>query len=193
MAVIEVAITDSTPIPYAWENLGGEEQARSIVPRGKVLFVGNDIIPLKVAGNETQYNLTLTLPDGFAYIARYIVIRIVSTTLVLEFDLVGSGQFTRPSLNLPTGFESNTWFAMDSPGAQNFKAVNKTQVYTPSRGSPKVICKGGDSMEFFLSDMDAGETPIANAIYEVEFLVFDLNQVDKWEINTPIPVLTQVF
>lgn len=188
MSIITNSVTDAVPKPFAWENLGGAAQLSSVVPRGKLLYFGTTVIALKIAGDETTFNLTLELPPGFAYIPRYIAFRVVSTTLVLEFELIGSGQFLRPSIGTET-----TWFSIESPGASNYIATSKQQIYTPSRGSPKVVMKGGDSLRFFLADMDAGETPITNIIHMVEFLVFDVDQVDKWEINTPTPVTTQVF
>jgi len=192
MAIITVSITNTSPTPTAWEIPGGPAGLRSPVPRGLINFHGTDAIATKIAGNETSYLLTITMPDGFAYLPRNTVLRFGSDDLVAEWQVLGFGAYQRLSRGSTSkGEPGASHFNLKAPGFSFVNAAFKNYIWTPTEGTPKLIMLGGDKMQFYLADMDAGETTAGDLSYSCEFYVFDVDQVDKWEVNTPIPVINQ--
>ena len=189
MAVITVTVGDNSPIPLQWELPGGPQQLRSPIPAGLVTFSGITAIALKEAGNQTSYVLTLTMPKGFAYLPRYMVMRYASDTLVAEWNLRGLGKYNRTSRgSISAGDVGATYFQLLSPGANEQLALFKNFIWTADVGTPKLMLQENDTMVIYLEDMDAGETPAGDMNYWIEFYVYQVDQIDKWEINTPIPV-----
>lgn len=192
MTIITVAITNTNPTAWKWELPPSPDLLRSPVPRGVVKFHGDDAIATKIAGDETFYKLTLTMPTGFVYLPRYFVQRFDSDDLVAEWQLNAMGFYSLASKgSVAAGGAGAIHFNMTSPGALTLGAAAKNFMWTPPVGTPKLIMAGGDQINFYLADMDAGETTAGDMAYQHEFYVFDVDQIDKWELNTPIPVISQ--
>lgn len=196
MAIITVTVADADPTPFGWELPPNPAQIRSPVPRGLIIFAGTVAIPTLVAGNETTYFLTTTMPDGFAYLLKNMEIDYVSSTLENGFDVNGHGFINRS--NSPggsgAGDPGRVRFNIQSPGNINVAAAVAVKIWTPIQGSPKVILRPGEDMQFYVQDMDAAQDGSVSGVmsYNVEMYVFDLDQIDKWEINTPTPVISHV-
>jgi len=189
MAVITKAVSDNSPTPLQWEIPTGPQVLRSPIPLGLVTFAGIDAIAAKISTNVTSYVLTLTMPKGFAYLPRYCVIRFASDDLVAEWNLRGLGKYNRFSRGQAgAGEVGATYFQLISPGANEQLALFKNFVWTADTGTPKLMLQEGDTMVMYLEDMDAGATTAGDMNYWVEFYVYQVDQIDKWEINTPIPV-----
>lgn len=189
MAVVAVQVVDTAPTPISWELPATKDQLRSPIPRGTINFHGTSAIALKAAGDETSFHLEVEMPTGFVYLPKDLMVRYVSDTVVNEWELRGNGTYWRPSAgDTGTGGNGNTPFNFISPGPSFTLAAIKTTIWTAERGTPKLVLRGGDKVIMFFADMDAGETAAGDVSWSCQFYVYDVDQIDKWEINTPIPV-----
>lgn len=185
MAIITNTTTDITPIATRWSTPVTGLQIQSAIPLGLLIFHGTVAIATKIAGNETNMQLTVTMPDGFGYLLRNSMIRIASDDLINEFELIGLGQYNRA---LPPTFES--LFNMISPGNISNQAAKATKLYTPAPLTPKLVLRPGDGITFRIADMDANETTAGDMTWFHQFYVFALDQIDKWQVNAPQPVIS---
>lgn len=183
MAVVTVSITDTVPVPTKWEMPPNYQGLRSPIPRGLVTFRGSDAIAVLASGDETAYSLTCVMPGGFSYLPRIFNQQFRSSGLDANFGLVGLGLYNIGGANAPK-------FPMVSPGVTTDLAVVEEIQWLPSKETMKVQIPGGQSMVFRFSDMDAAGSLGGNMVYYHEFYVFDVDQIDKWEVNTPIPVIS---
>jgi len=184
MTVVTVTVADSTPRPTKWEMPSNYEGLRSPIPRGLLTFRGTSAIATLGAGDETSYTVIATLPGGFAYLPKALVLNFTSDDLVAQFNSLAfafyGGSPTRPVLN------------MVSPGVLVDRAVTGIQVWTPEAASSKQFINPatpGSSLGLRASDMSAGGSTAGDMSYFMEFYVFDVDQIDKWEVNTPIPTI----
>lgn len=184
MAVVTVVIADSQPIPIAWELPPGPIALRSPIPRGLLVYEGTAEIAIKGTSDQTSIIITTTVPSGFAYLPRNVMVQIESDDLVNDFnvDAIGFTQMAR--------FSQVARFNMTSPGEAINGGTTAGKIYAPGRGAQKLILLDGDSMSFRFTDMSADASPAGDVRYFVEFYVFDVDQIDKWEINTPIPTIS---
>lgn len=184
MAIITVVLTDSTPEATRWAMPATEQALRSPVPLGLIRFQATAEIATLVGGNQTSVAFSCAMPAGFAYLVRGVMWRFQSDDLDLSFDPQGRGWYNRVGL---TNFDFN----ISSPGVIDLGAANATRIWTPDQGTPKVLLKGGDGFNARVQDMDvAADGATAGDVVQVaEFYVFTLDQIDKWEVNTPIPVI----
>lgn len=190
MTIVTKSVANNSPIPQQWELPTGPQVLRSPIPMGLVTFSGIDPIALKAAGDETSYILTLTMPKGFAYLPRYMVIRFSSDDLVAEWNLCGLGKYNRASRGeVGAGDVGATYFQLKAPGSNTQLALYKNFIWVADSGTPKLMLQENDTLVMYLEDMDAGETTAGDMNYWIEFYVYQVDQIDKWEINTPIPVL----
>lgn len=184
MAVVPVAITDSLPDAKKWEMPTTYDGLRSPIPRGLITFSGSDPIATLGAGDETAYTLTTVMPPGFVYLPRIMHVRFTSDDLVAQFGVNAFGVYVRNEDTI------NCKFNMQSPGVVINNAVVGELLYHPLPVTPKILLAGADSIQFRLSDMSAGGSTAGDMIYFVQLYVFDVDQVSKWEVNTPIPTIS---
>lgn len=185
MAVVPIALTDATPVPVLWDIPAEPQQLRSPIPKGLLVFGGSGAVTAKGAGDETNLSIALTLPSGLAYIPRNLMVSITSADLVIEFGLIGSCDIVT---TIP-GLGQNPRFNMICPGSNIAAAVLAQRLYVPDRGAIKPVMPESATVTFNFADMDAGATSAATARWYAEFYVFNPDQVDKWELNTPIPTI----
>lgn len=190
MAINSVNATDDEPVPFQWQVDPAGPQQRSPIPRGLITFSGTDATVTKDAGDETAYRLILTMPTGFAYLPRRAHLIFTSDDLTEGFNSVGSGLYQRFSIvGDSSALVTQTQFSLDSVGQAIILAATATRLWTPAPGSPKLLLGGSDRMILDLVDMSAGATTAGDMVYQFEFYVFDTDQIDKWQVNTPIPVI----
>lgn len=193
MAVVTVTVADSEPTPQRWEMPPNPLVGRSPVPQGLLTYSGTDAIATLTAGSQTVYKLTLSLPPGFAYLPRIMLVLYSSDDTGQSWDADGFAKYLRPSIgSSSSGAIGNTIFTMHSQGAFTASATNATQLWTPGTGAPKLIIHGDDTLQVNLTDMDAAAAGQAagDMSYWIEMYVFNIDQIDKWEVNTPIPTIS---
>jgi len=186
MAVISVEI-NSTPTARRWETPQAYVALRSPIPQGLLTYKGVQAIATKLAGNQTAIRLNLLMPSGYAYLVRMIALRFQSDDLVLEYDVNGYGQWAGAGF---LGQVDNPGFNILATGKAFSGAANANIHWQPTPTVPKIVQVGGDTMILRVNDMDAGETTSGDFSFWSEFYIFDVDQVDKWEVNTPIPVIS---
>lgn len=192
MAIITVSVADGDPAPRRWVMPPSTIATRSPVPQGLITFSGIDAIATLAAGNQTFYSLILTMPAGFAYLPRTVLLRYTSDSTVQTWDDTGLAFIRIDSSGAASlGQAGAISHGLSSPGVWNGGAANASRIWTPSDGSPKLVLKGGDRTNFELTDMDAGAggQTAGDMSYWIDYYVFGIAQVDNWEVNTPIPVI----
>jgi len=192
MTVDSFDITDVSPRGYQWELPPGQEQQRSPVPRGLIVFAGTDAISAKIANDERTYNLVITMPSGGAYLPRNLFLRARSDDLVNNWTPTALATYDRSSISPSPGSGSQGQFHFNlvAPGILQVLAIVSQQLYVPGRGSAKLMLAGGDTMQFWLQDVDSAASAAGDVDYNLEFYVFASDQVDKWQVNTPIPTIS---
>lgn len=188
MAVITLAITDGTPKAKAWETPPTPDTLRSPIPQGILVFSGTGTVLAKDAANQTSVQLSLVMPEGFAYLPRSAELRFESEDLVNDFGDNGLGFYT--GSDFPSG--QNPHFNVQSIGEIVHAATNADRIWTPQAGTPKLLLRETFTFDMRVADMSSDASPAGVASYYAEFYVFKVDQIDKWEINTPIPVISHV-
>jgi len=188
MTVVQVPIADALPVPRRWEMPSSPVALRSPVPQGVISYSTETAIAAKTNTDQTLINLVLTLPSGFAYLPRIIQATYQSDDLSNDFNNIANCFYNvagveagigRPQMNLV------------SPGEHIFSAGTRAaKLWTPENAAPKLVLAGGDELTIVLADMSADSSAAGDFSYFVQFYVFDVDQVDKWEVNAPIPVIS---
>lgn len=184
MAIVTVDVTDEEPVPTRWEMPPNYASLQSPIPRGIIQFRGTDPIALLGSGDETSYKLTLTMPAGAAYLPKVIMVRYDSDDLDLNFNDNGFGFYVRAK------DPEVLHFVMASGGEVINNANLANKIWAPLPVTPKVVLAGGDTMGLRFADMTAGGSTAGDMGYYVDFYAFDIDQVDKWQVNTPIPIIS---
>jgi len=183
MTIIAVTATDSLPTSTLWESPSTYQQLRSPVPKGLLRFDGNIDIPLLGSGDETNLTLSLLVPGGFAYLLRNFMMRISSDNLTNTFEVIGTGRYDR------NGSEK-VWFEVNSSGNFSNLAVKAQKIYVPAARTPKLLLTEPDGMTYRFADMASGGSAAGDAHWYTEFYIFELDQIDKWQVNSPLPVIS---
>lgn len=191
MAIITKEVTDILPVPQSWEMPPSPDALRSPVPRGLITFSGIDPIALLGSGDQTAYQLNLIMPPGFAYLLKRCYTMFDSDDLTNDFNNLGEGFYNRASVGpVAEGSNGNTRFTLVSQGEQIISASLARRIWSPILPTPKLLLQEGDIMGCFLVDMSADASTAGDMIYQWEYYVFDVDQIDKWEVNTPIPTIS---
>lgn len=188
MAIITVTVTDTEPVPTAWELPESPEQIRSAIPRGLITFRGTSAIAALDAANQTSYVLSLTMPGGAAYLLKSIMLRFQSDDLTNDFNNLGLGLWVGPSF--PVGGVEVPGFAVIAAGELINAAALSNKVWVPGPITTKRTLITDDILAIHLADMSADASTAGDMSYWIEFYVFQVDQIDKWEVNTPIPVIS---
>lgn len=187
MAVVSVSINDSTMNPRKWELPVNYLGLRSPIPIGLGHYVGTSAIATLSAGDETSVKVTLTMPTGFVFIPRTFNMAFISDDLVNNFNALGYWHYGIDR-HATSGFPQGT---MKSPGNVIIDAIKAMKVYVPDVQAPKELLAGGDVARFRFADMDAGGSTAGDFWYFAEFYIYNVDQIDKWEVNTPVPIFNQ--
>lgn len=187
MAVVPVAINDAAPRGQQWSLEAGSAQQRSPIPRGLLVFSGTAAVALKDAANVTSVVLTLTMPTGGAFLPRNFNWRFQSDDLTNDFNVRGHAFYTRAA---PIDNGAAPLFTMLSPGGYIVVGTIGALNWVPAPGSPKLMLAGGDTMTFSAQDQSSDASTAGDISYWMEFYVFDQDQIDKWQVNTPIPTIS---
>lgn len=165
------------------------EGLRSPIPVGLITYTGSDAIAAKDAADQSFYRLTVTFPDGFAYLPRNLMTTFISDDLVNDFNLVGKAFYNGPGIT--AGLARNPELQWISSGESISSNATKAQkIWVPGAGAPKLLTQGGDTMGFDHADMTSDASTAGDFHYFQEFYVFNVDQVTRWEVNTPIPTIS---
>lgn len=185
MAVVDVNLADAAPSAVKWELPSEYNQLRSPIPRGIASFVGTGAVVAKGAGDETDLKLTITFPGaGFRYLPKHCAIRFLSDDLTESYNSNAIGFYITTTITCA--------FNLTSPGQFQQNALLAGRLWVPAAGTNKPILAPGDTVVYNFADMTAGATSAGDLLWEIDFYQFTADQVDKWEIHTPIPVISHV-
>lgn len=187
MAVIDLSVIDALPAVSRWEMPANPDALRSPIPRGIIKYDGTTAVALKTAGNLTAFKVVTTLPDGFAYLMKSAVIKVVSDDLVNLWDLFGA-----LTVNIDKDAAAAVSYPFNAFGTAILgSGTRATKIFTPVTGTSKFILMSDDVVDFRLTDSDAAESPAGDIFWHIELYQYDVDQVLKYEVNTPIPVISQ--
>lgn len=187
MAVISVTVTDAAPEMTKWEMPPEFLSLPSPIPRGILTFKGTSEIAILGTGDQTAYRLVVTFPSGFAYLPRMLELRFQADDLTNDFDNNGWGQWSGPRfLTQGTG----PGFNLTSPGETISAGTNANRFWEPTPNTPKLFQLFPDTLSLRVNDMSADASSAGDLSYWCEFYVFDVDQIDKFAVNTPIPVIS---
>lgn len=187
MAVVPILLTLSNPRAVQWEMPGNYEGLRSPIPLGLIVFSGTVAVATLVSGDETYARIVMNMPAGsFAFLPRNYMAMFQSDGLQQGFETTGFGFYAGRAAWV-TNEEPR--FSLTSVGEIINGAITALQIWNPAPGSPKLMLLPGEQMHSRFADMtSAGSTAGDLSVY-AEFYVFKVDQIDKWELNTPIPVI----
>lgn len=184
MAVIPIALTDASPTLDIWETPETEDQLRSPIPKGVIRFDGTGAVALKGTNDETNLTIEFTMPDGYVYLPRFFTARYRSDDLVENFEANALAFYV-----FVTDANRSVSINLTSPGQFIEGAIQAEKIWVPGRGSPKLLMRPTDTFTAALADMDAGASTAGDLFWRGEFYCFEPNQVDKWQVHTPVPII----
>lgn len=186
MAVIAVSISDVASNAKRWAMPETYQALRSPVPQGILVYEGTQAIALKIAGNFTSIALTLTMPLGFSYLMRNVACTFASDDLTNQYNATGLGLYTGANF-----LGEAPHFNIVSPGEFiNNTASRASRLFNPTPLTPKLLLVGNGTVILAIQDMHADESPAGDFFWYAEFYIFNVDQVDKWEVNAPIPTIS---
>jgi len=179
-------VTDNIPTIRYWETPESPEALRSPVPMGVLTFNGTVEVVAKISNDEMVIRLTHEMPSGFAYLPRSISVRYDSDDLTNNYNDNGFMFYG----GVPPG---TTLWNLTSPGEFiGSGGADAIRVWTTTVGTPKILLQGGNTLGIRVADMAAGASAAGDFFWHHEFYQFQVQQIDKYEVNTPIPVISHV-
>lgn len=185
MAVISISTTDATPKVRRWEMPAGPQGIRSPVPRGILCFNGTTAIASKLSTNVTNVRLIVQPPTGYVHLLKSFALRVASDDLSIDFGLFGTGSYSLASTAI------NPHFNIVAPGISFVTLATRANIiFVPTPDTPKFFLVDTDNIAFNVQDMSADASTAGDYFWNVELYQFDVDQIDKFELNTPIPVIS---
>lgn len=181
MAVIPVTITDNNPEVQRWEMPANYDGLRSPIPRGILTYslpAGTAVAALDAA-NQTFISLAMNFPTGFTFLPRSLSFMFISDDLTNDFNNNAFGFYS--------GFLGD--FNITSPGEVIAGATVARRIWTIAPGTAKLFIPGGAQVGAQFVDMSADASTAGDFFYFCKFYIFDVDQITKWELNTPIPTI----
>jgi len=151
-----------------------------------IIYVGKQAIALLGSGDQTQFNLNYHMPTGFAYLLRNHMVRYNADDNDLNFTDTGFISYYLGRLEIAEWPQ----YPLLSPGTIAASPAAAEKIYMVSPQTPKLLLLGGDRLHSRLVDPSTGGSVAGDMYWYSEFYVFDVDQIDKWEINTPIPTIS---
>lgn len=185
MAVFAVDLTLSAPRSVQWAIPGNYDGLRSPIPLGLAVFSGLIAVPILGSGDQTAAQVIMTMPENYAFLPRNYALQFAADGLAQGFNTTGIGLYTGRDVWSVRG----PFFSLTSIGEIVNGAVAGLQIWNPSPGSPKLMMLPGENLRGRLVDETSAGSIAGTLSAYAEFYVFKLDQIDKWELNTPIPVI----
>ncbi len=178
---------------------------QSIVPRGEVLFQGSQVIPAKLAADQSLWTLQCNFPRNFVY--RLVEVRFwavtddstvydsfsTSITGLVSTDapdedawyFMCPGQ-TGTSLNALSAVFNIITFLFSS-AAQSFIGF-----YRPVEpvNAPIDVGSGAGRLFFRWADITNDATDPVTVFFRIRALMYTVEQARSWQMHTPSPVIT---
>lgn len=182
MTVIAADTIDPGDETIRWEVPTDVILNNTPIPRGMRTYTGAGAVAALGANDETSVDITFTFPTAFNYLPRLLNISFVSDDLTTEFSNFGTLQYLGSLTNL---------HPLLCDGAAFRAAVRSVQTFYPT-GNWRRWINGpdGDVVDLFLADISGDTSTAGDVVWYAEFLEYDIEQCQKWPVNTPVPVFT---
>ena len=186
MAVISVTGSDSGADQVNHAVPGEPELNYSVVPRATRHYESTLSYAAKLAADQTRVEVTFNFPQNFYYLLKSLVVNVQSDDQTLDFNANGAILYALDH------WSNNPQVPVISDGVYfHTSSLKSGRLYTP-RDTPRYFIDGpkGDQFIIQLSDTSSDASPAGDVIWYAEFWVFDVDQVNKWPINTAQPVFS---
>jgi len=184
MAVITAALNITGEIE-TWAVPKGPVIDHTPVPRGLLIHQGQVAIAAKITTNETRALTTLTMNSSFAYLLRDMTLTISSDDEVMDFQAAARVSFSQNGTD-PNG-------ELFSDGIVRVGAALLAQrIYHPSVNFPKLLFGGPGSGDVTIDvgDVSTDASSAGDILFYASWFIYDLEQVRRWPINAPQPVIS---
>lgn len=163
----------------------------SAIPRGLQSFiVANEALDLIAVGDGALLNLQATLPPNFGYVMQ-------DLNLTLAQDSAGTGWTASMSLNLQFFYRAPGILAavagnwpQEMISTSQDSSTRQLRVRTPWPSFPIIGAPGTSGVLVNISTFNNAGNAVAAGVINawISFWQFDLEQIRKYPINSPIPV-----
>ncbi len=202
-----VTTTLPTPRIILWERPAETDRfthdpASPAIPFGEAVFSGIQVIPAKINTNTSKWQLTISLPRGYAYLLAECALWVDSTEVVLDDFEKAMRVLITANPGDPNVVFSNGLLLINQmthfSGTTNKNSVQNnasgaaadfTQFSIPPGAWPRspIMCEAGDgtwNLSWF--DMSADSSALVNANFRIRFLMYTVEQLRTYPIHSPI-------
>lgn len=190
MALITTATVDVGVIEN-WDRPAGQDNP---IPIGKMEYGDLVAIPLKAAGNESLWTLTVTLPRNYVWVPTRFKLQTFSESeadlaqwepCMLGTTVDGVGDTVDPFIvgAITVGIAEISFLIADTGASSVIKPFEILPNQFPSHA---IECgQGAGSLNLSWFDTNGSETAITNVLYRITCLQYTIDQFRKFPIHTP--------
>ncbi len=189
MAIIQVAASDAIDRTVQFTIQPARVQPNTFVPRGVAIHNGTVAIPTLVAGNQTEFVLSLSFATNYTYLLKSMSIHYQADTVeATTFNNIAVGEFA-------VQFVESIRFEIISQGAVGVTStLRSSKTWAPFGRFPRVFLDGSapDSCRIRMEDPDAAaDGQVAGDMFwNFEWYFFDQEQMRTFPVHTAAPVLS---
>jgi len=182
VAIITNTTTVTAFTPTTWEIPGNID--RSQIPRGMITYQGVIPVAALLTSNTLSFRIILTMPINYFFALKSFYVSMQSDDGSIGFDNAGSITFGQAGSDVQQMILSRGIdFEYSNLRAHKSYALDAVGPYAFLDGS------GGDAFTVVLSDTSGGDESAGDVSYVISFYQFDVEQMNKYAINTSMPVI----
>jgi len=194
MTLITTAVVDQGTL-RTWQI----PQGLTGVPRGEIIYHGQNPVAAKINTDTSLYTLSCRLPINFAYRLMDLDLIVQSETVnafqdwepAAEFELNNGGLSLRVGAiwreSVDSGSNTTDYFVW-LPSTS--KDVMANYLLRPGRFSAPFLADAGvPALSLRLSDPSGDSTPATSVIHHCRFLQYTIDQYNSYVMQSPVPVV----
>jgi hypothetical protein len=166
-------------------------------PRGILRWMGQTTIPLQAAADATSLEIRLHFPTSFAYLVSDYRVAVLSASTTNDFNTSAAVFLVNAFGDTPNNLTGDIPLSTDFVHAANYFVgptvsaiqLNKTYNFEPVK--PMVRSRPGATpyIQIQLSNRGSGENPAMECYHFGSAFVYDVDQANHTEVQTPQSVL----
>lgn len=186
MGTTTVVLTPEVSINQ-WSGVDANVRAASQVPRGEVRFtLINGVIPAPAAGNDGVVTIDCQFPQNFAYVFGEMTLKIDS---LLNNLWQNHGQILMLSSSPRATAAQQTFNTIQSPGSyMQLEGRSGEKIWTPVGNSQLTYKADRNGANVSMSVQIGNPTEdheAATANFFARFFIYDLEQANHYQVNSP--------
>lgn len=187
-----VIVTNPDPIMRMWDIPSGADD--SLVPRGEVVFAGNQTLIAKVAIDETLWTMPMVLPRNFVY--RVVDARVMATAndsgTMTDFGAAMRISVSHGDVLIPDWFFVLERIQAEFPFTIS-AGTNWSEFFEPGANqkvdAPINANRADATLLLEWVDISADITAQVIVWFHFRALIYDVTQARKWPMHTPVPII----